>query len=333
MATATKQFSFNVDLETWAFTGGNAATTGSRDTTEDSTNDTNAGTGAMQARTAGKNKASSNYWEWSGTWEGLGVPAGATVTAVNCDYDWKCSEYATGSSDSTGPMELRNSAGTLRNTFSTALGFSATGSWASRAGSNQTGLTDASNTSIKLRLNSITSTGNSTSAAVTLRQDWVVVTITYTVGATVAAATQNIPVAAQATTAVLTGAVVGANAVTVAVTVQPASVQTSGGIIITISQPALAAASVVAATARGGALGVVSATTAAFATFAPTVVFATIVRPSVQTLSVVVKSLAKKKIYGRVDATLIISASTGISGILRRDRRRRRQPNCAIGIR
>ena len=181
MATATKRFNFNTDLESWVFTVGGASNlAGTRDTTEDSPNDSNAGAGVMQTRRTTKNKSDGTpYWEWSGNWEGLGVPAGATVTQVNLDYDWRCSEYTTGASSTTGPAELRDNGGTLRGTFSTSASFSATSSFATRSGAAITGLNDASNTSIRLRLNAKPNTGNSSSAAVTLRQDWVVVTITY----------------------------------------------------------------------------------------------------------------------------------------------------------
>ncbi len=187
MAVVTKKFSFNVDLENWAFTiGGATGMAGTRDTTEDATNDINAGTGVIQARRTGKNLTNgTSYWEWGNgtlTWEDLGVPAGCTVTAVNLDFDWKCSEYTTGANTSSyGPAELRNSTGaTVTGTFSVSATFGATSAWATRAGTQITGLSQASNTAIRLRIGAKPNTGNSVSAAVTLRQDWVVVTITYT---------------------------------------------------------------------------------------------------------------------------------------------------------
>src|SRR3990167_8084171 len=185
MATATKQFSYNVDLESWAFTANGATNiAGTRDTTEDSPNDINAGTGVMQTRRTGKNKSDGTpYWEWgNGTlnWESLGVPAGGTITAVNLEYDWKCSEYTTGASSTTGPAELRDGAVTsIRGTFSASQAFTATSAWATKTGTAITGLSDASTITIRLRLGAKPNTGNSTSAANTLRQDWVVVTITY----------------------------------------------------------------------------------------------------------------------------------------------------------
>jgi hypothetical protein len=186
MATKTFTFATNTTLPytaeggSWDATLGNASTSKSIIAT-DSSGQAGDTANCPQLDTAGKNKTSANYWEWSGTWEDLGVPAGATVQEVNLAYYWKCLTYTTGATGSTatGPAELRDSAGTLRNTFSTSLGFTTTSAWANRAGTNQTGLTDASSTSIKLRVNNNTSTGNSTSADVKLLTDYVVVTIIY----------------------------------------------------------------------------------------------------------------------------------------------------------
>jgi len=86
-----------------------------------------------------------------------------------------------------GQAELRDSGGTLRNTFSSSSAFTGTTAFATAGGTNQTGLSDASTTSIRLRIGAKPNTGSSTSAAVTLRQDWVVVTVTYTLSVNVSA--------------------------------------------------------------------------------------------------------------------------------------------------
>jgi hypothetical protein len=123
------------------------------------------------------------YWEWSGTWEDLGAPAGSTITAVNVTYDWYCENYTTGAASTVGPAELYNSAGTLRNTFSTSQAVSAVSTqWATKTGTTQSGLSDASNTSIRLRINAKPNTGSSNSALVTLDLDYVQIAITYTGG-------------------------------------------------------------------------------------------------------------------------------------------------------
>jgi len=107
MATTTKTFTFDSTLESWV---GNPATGDvamSRDT-----GDGSPGTGCLSARITGKNKnPGESYWEWTGTWEDLGVPAGATVTEVGTspdnDYNWRCSEYTSGTgTNATGPFAL-----------------------------------------------------------------------------------------------------------------------------------------------------------------------------------------------------------------------------------
>lgn len=182
LSPAVNNFSFNSGLEDWAFTQNGASNiAGTRDTTEDAPNDSNAGTGVLQTRRTAKNQSDGTpYWEWAGTWEDLGVPAGATVVGVNIAYDWRCSEYTTGANTSaTGPAELRDGSGNLRKTASAALTFGATSNFATRAGTVQGDLEDASDTSIRLRLGAKPNTGNSSSAAVTLRQDWITVSVYY----------------------------------------------------------------------------------------------------------------------------------------------------------
>ena len=74
--------------------------------------------------------AGSNYWEWTGTWEDLGVPPGATITDVTATYQWRIefgkpnrvrnfslAEF-TGTEVGSGPFELLDSGGTLIDTFS-----------------------------------------------------------------------------------------------------------------------------------------------------------------------------------------------------------------------
>lgn len=189
MASVVKQFGFNGTTEAerkdenrWAFAAEGAA--GIEGATlskaEDSTNDSGSNPGVAKIERAGKSLTNgAPYWEWTGTWQQLGVPAGATVTAVNLSYDWRCIFYSTGASSTVGPAELRSEAGSLRATFSSALAYSAESSWATRSGANQTGLSDPASTKIKLRLNAVPKTGASSSADNNLYLDWVVVTVEY----------------------------------------------------------------------------------------------------------------------------------------------------------
>jgi hypothetical protein len=73
--------------------------------------------------------ASNNYWEWAGTWEDLGVPAGQTVTAVEAEYLFRVICYSTykhqsyiefgAASCGSGPFELLDDDEVLVGTFST----------------------------------------------------------------------------------------------------------------------------------------------------------------------------------------------------------------------
>jgi hypothetical protein len=180
VAVLVKRFRFSSDTESWSFTTTSGAD-GSRDAGSDSPND---GTGgAIQSRRTGRNNTSAgNYWEWSGTWEDLGVPANSTITGVNGHYDWRCSEYVTGTGvNQSGPFELRDSSGTtVRHTFSAAQGsVSGTTSWATASGTAATSLTDASTTGLRLRATNNLRTGNNASAAVTIQQDYFDLSITY----------------------------------------------------------------------------------------------------------------------------------------------------------
>jgi len=178
MATAVKQFSFNTDVEGWAgYATANVVC--SRSATEESGNDTNSGAGALQTQLAvkGKNQPG-NYWYWAGTWEDLGVPAGAIVTAVDIDYDWRCSAYVYGTlTNRVGPCSL--TAPTAHD-FSVAQdSVSATTSWATVSGTAKTGLSEASDASVAFRAYVDLRTANTTGADVTMQFDWIVVTITY----------------------------------------------------------------------------------------------------------------------------------------------------------
>jgi hypothetical protein len=188
----TKQFGFNgaaeeerTDSGRWAFAAG-AATSIFGDAKPssggDSPNDPGAEPHMVRIEREGASLTDgAPYWEWTGTWEQLGVPAGATVKAVNLGFDWRCDIYSTGAASAVGPAELRSETGTLRRTFSTSLAYSATSEWATREGANQTGLSDSASTKIKLRLNAVPKTGASGTADNRVLMDWVVVTIEYSV--------------------------------------------------------------------------------------------------------------------------------------------------------
>lgn len=146
------------------------------------------GTGLWGTR-IGKNLSNGTpYWEWTGvfnelpdsTGEGkLSIPAGATITAINFDYDWNCLVYSTGAASTVGPAELRDEAGALLKTFSTSQSFSSTTEIATKAGTNQTGLSLPVASKIKLRVGQKPNTGSNNKAEVQAQIRAFVITIIY----------------------------------------------------------------------------------------------------------------------------------------------------------
>jgi len=185
MGTITKTFTFDSTIESWA---GTPATDVVMDR---STADGSPGTGCLSARLAGKNKnPGASYWKWIGTWEDLGVPSGATITDVGtsgiADYNWRCSEYDTGTGDNlVGPFELYDNTPSLLGTFSAAQSsVTGTTSWATVDGSSITGLSQASTDTVQLWMTVLLRTGNSNSGAITMLNDQITIEITYTGGGT-----------------------------------------------------------------------------------------------------------------------------------------------------
>lgn len=132
----------------------------------------------------GKSKSSSGYAQWSGTWETLGVPAGATVSGVQMSYDWRCSAFTTGG---TGNILLKSEldlgGATSGFFFSSNLSITGTTSYATRTGQNLTGpaITTPSSVSVAIRQDASLVTGSSNSAVVTVHFTYMSVTVTYTV--------------------------------------------------------------------------------------------------------------------------------------------------------
>ena len=149
--------------------------------------------GCLEARIVGKNKnPGTSYWRLSGTWASIfGVATNDTVTAVEKNdasglYKWICSEYTDGTGDNyIGPLEIYDSGETtLIATLANAeTSVTATTSWAFSTDTGQQAIDSAyqlGSTSIILRHSVTLRTGNSSSAAVTLRHDTLDIKITYT---------------------------------------------------------------------------------------------------------------------------------------------------------
>lgn len=181
MATATASWTYNTSTQSWVFTGGSGSSGAFQAT------DGSPASGCLQATASGKNRTTANYWELTDTWVNLfGLLPTDTVTAVGGGvadgYVWKCSNYTTGAAGcNSGPFELRTSGSVLTGTFSVAQAFSGTTAWSSNvAAASVSGLSELASTTRKFRLRDQLNTGNSGSATVVLRQDTVVLTVTYT---------------------------------------------------------------------------------------------------------------------------------------------------------
>lgn len=226
MGTVTKAFHFSIDAEGWTPTAGDAQISmahypwhGKTGRVTDRRNhfiaDPMLTMGGCLKTTAKRNAPSTeNYWQWSGTWEDLGVTPGATVTAVQADHLWRvhlkggtprASSNATWGVNEvgSGPFELRDSGGTLLDTFSARsyaparsggdprnypvsidnhvpANFIPSG-WQHRVGSNVSvpAPQQPSNSTIKLRLRSLLPlTIDGYDTWVRIKQDYVKLTIT-----------------------------------------------------------------------------------------------------------------------------------------------------------
>ncbi|HBG81515.1 TPA: hypothetical protein DDW69_01600 [candidate division CPR2 bacterium] len=178
-ASVVKSYAFDTTDESWVGNGG-AFTI--------DTYQSGAGNpaGALETRISGKNKINATAgWLLSGvTWESLGIPAGATVNSVDGQFDWRCSEYTTGSSASaSGDLTITDVADGNITTVENGVTFGVTTSWATRNGSTAINLPAAlkpSNTTIKIKLLGNLQTGNSVSAAVARQIDNISLLIDYT---------------------------------------------------------------------------------------------------------------------------------------------------------
>ncbi len=142
--------------------------------------------GSLQATVTGKFRGKApSFREWTGTWEALGVPAGATVTAIRLNSTkTQLRQYTTGVASDIGPYELRDSGSVLLATLwagrlnlaAVDTAFISTGAQADQAVPEAQ---QPSGTTIKLRLANSLGTGNSTTAVVTSHDDEVAFAVTY----------------------------------------------------------------------------------------------------------------------------------------------------------
>jgi Na+-transporting NADH:ubiquinone oxidoreductase subunit NqrB len=137
--------------------------------------------GSLQKRITGKNQnTTGNIWTRTLTFETMGVPAGATITAITAGSSWsRCNEYVTGSGTN---QQVGVSLIVGGNTYSisgASANFTAVSDWAQQTGTNATGLSLASTASCEIRSVCDLRTGASASAAVSILVDTIAFTVTY----------------------------------------------------------------------------------------------------------------------------------------------------------
>ncbi len=179
-ATVTKTWTFASGAETFVSSTGAQSTAAWDGTTGNPA-------GALYTRINGRNVSNANYWEWTGTFENMGVPAGATVTGIQLVGGYtRCTVYNRGAPSTAGPWELRDNTGaTVLATLYGGRTFTGTDpSWVAASGTLQPLSSLPSATSVLLRLNNTLSTSFSRRAEVRLYDDQVSVRITYTPPAT-----------------------------------------------------------------------------------------------------------------------------------------------------
>lgn len=154
--------------------------------------------GSVFAGIVGRNKKSAGYWKKSLTWEDMGVPAGAAVTAVDGRFDVKLAQETNPTAhlaglkifDSTDAITvLSGGAADVETEFDPT-----SSSWTTRNvdGAKTIGLAyQSSNTFVTIRMREDVNSGNNASASSEIRVDNLVFIITYTAGGPDAASFVN----------------------------------------------------------------------------------------------------------------------------------------------
>jgi len=182
--STTKTYSFPSDAESWSATACGAAGA----TCIWQTGDGSPANGSLEEPETRKNKGGTWTWQLSGiTWESLGVPSGAIVTAVDGSYNHTmatCTDCDTTGSNTSGTLLIRDSGDTATvATLETAVSYTGAATWASRDASSAQSIGasyQASNTSIILRISGSIQTNNVNGAQAVIRQDEIALVITYT---------------------------------------------------------------------------------------------------------------------------------------------------------
>ena len=175
MAQELKVFSFATTAEGWAFT-----------TVDNATGLYVGGSGnpagSLQIDNLGRNKVDqTSYWEWTGTFEDLGVPSGATISGYSSSaLDHSCTVFNVVDALTSGAFTIND--GVLRTLVVGApLAATTTFATANQVGT-VAGLSLASTTAIVLRMMSDSDVGNDAAAETTILLDNITIGIDYTAG-------------------------------------------------------------------------------------------------------------------------------------------------------
>lgn len=163
MATLTKTWTFNSDLEGWTTSG----------TTNRITTDGSPDLGCLYITAVGRNTTVTPTVSWTGTYESLGIPSGSTITGLQGSLYFK--QNITGSvADAYWDLwyDSTNSLVTSPNDFTSIA-------WGLRTGTAVTGLSLASTANLALTLDGYMRCANDKTAVIDMYWDTISVEITY----------------------------------------------------------------------------------------------------------------------------------------------------------
>jgi hypothetical protein len=175
-----KTYQFTSSGESWSYTV-NGDGSGAWQSTGGNTG------GCWAINCLGRKVLEQGYLELSTTWEAMGVTAGDIVNEIDASsLDWLCDVYNVADGYTVGALEIRDSGGTLQATLISSNAGSGTTSYASLSNSTPVSIPasiQASDSSIKIRLNFILDTGNNASAEVNLLIDNISLTVDHSAAA------------------------------------------------------------------------------------------------------------------------------------------------------
>jgi len=160
MAFVGRLWRLALSAESWIIVNGPAISTWDDLVWEDNVG--REGDGGFRAREFGNNQIGDGYFEWSGTWEDLGLRPGSIIKQITANitsFDFRTEQTGTATIIN-GPLELRDGAGILRAELIPDL-WTSDQDWTTRQMPSSVSIAnDPSTTPIKIRQNLIGFTGS-----------------------------------------------------------------------------------------------------------------------------------------------------------------------------